>query len=118
MGDGFISGGIPDPGQVRQMFDIAEESWRAEGREGKPRLVGCIYYALGPNGAERGAEYIRDYYSNFGPAAEDMATSIPSSPENIQGLFRAFEDIGADELVCWPTVAELGQVDRLAELVG
>jgi alkanesulfonate monooxygenase SsuD/methylene tetrahydromethanopterin reductase-like flavin-dependent oxidoreductase (luciferase family) len=116
-GDGFISGGIPDPEQVRQMFDIAEESWRTEGREGRPRLVACLYYALGPN-ADRGGDYIRDYYSCFGPAADDMARSIPSSPETIEGLIRGLGDVGADEVVCWPTVAELEQVDRLAEVVG
>jgi alkanesulfonate monooxygenase SsuD/methylene tetrahydromethanopterin reductase-like flavin-dependent oxidoreductase (luciferase family) len=116
-GDGFISGGIPDPEQVRQMFDIAEESWRAEGRGGRPRLVSCFYYALGPN-AERGGDYLRDYYSYFGPAADDMARSIPSSPEAIQGLIQGLGDVGADEVICWPTVAELDQVDRLAELVG
>jgi alkanesulfonate monooxygenase SsuD/methylene tetrahydromethanopterin reductase-like flavin-dependent oxidoreductase (luciferase family) len=115
-GEGFISGGIPDPEQVRQMFDLVEESWRAEGREGRPRLVACFYYALGPN-AERGGDYIRDYYSYFGPAADDMARSIPSSPEAIQGLIRGLGDVGADEVICWPTVAELDQVDRLAELV-
>jgi alkanesulfonate monooxygenase SsuD/methylene tetrahydromethanopterin reductase-like flavin-dependent oxidoreductase (luciferase family) len=116
-GDGFISGGIPDPQQVRQMFDLVEESWRAEGREGRPRLVSCFYYALGPN-AERGGDYLRDYYSYFGPAADDMARSIPSSPDAIQGLIRGLGDVGADEVICWPTVAELDQVDRLAELVG
>jgi alkanesulfonate monooxygenase SsuD/methylene tetrahydromethanopterin reductase-like flavin-dependent oxidoreductase (luciferase family) len=116
-GDGFISGGVRDPEQVRQMFDVAEESWRAEGREGKPRLVACLYYALGPN-ADRGGDYIRHYYSYFGPAADDMARSIPSSPETIEGLIRGFGDVGADEVVCWPTVAELEQVDRLAEVVG
>ncbi len=116
-GDGFISGGIPDPEQVRQLFDLAEESWRAEGREGKPRLVACLYYALGPN-AERGGDYIRDYYGYFGPAADDMARSIPSSPEAVEGLIRGFGEVGADEVVCWPTVAELDQVDRLADLVG
>jgi alkanesulfonate monooxygenase SsuD/methylene tetrahydromethanopterin reductase-like flavin-dependent oxidoreductase (luciferase family) len=116
-GDGFISGGIPDPVQVRQMFDVAEESWRAEGREGKPRLVSCFYYALGPN-AERGGDYLRDYYTYFGPAADDMARSIPSSPEAIQGLIQGLGDVGADEVICWPTVADLDQVDRLAELVG
>ncbi len=99
-GDGFISGGIPDPEQVHQMFDVVES-------RGKRR-----------DAAERGADYIRDYYSYFGPAVEGMAASIPSSPETIQSLFQAFEDIGADELVCWPTVAELDQIDRLAELVG
>ena len=115
--DGFITGGVADPEQARQMYDVVEESWRAEGREGRPRLVGSIYYALGPN-ADRGADYIRDYYSYFGPAVEEMATSIPSSPEIIEGLMRGFSDVGADELVCWPTVAELDQLDRLAELVG
>jgi alkanesulfonate monooxygenase SsuD/methylene tetrahydromethanopterin reductase-like flavin-dependent oxidoreductase (luciferase family) len=116
-GDGFISGGIPDPEQVRQMFDLAEESWRAEGREGRPRLVACLYYALGPNAA-RGGDYIRHYYSYFGPAADDMARSIPSSPETLDNLIRGFGEVGADEVVCWPTVAELEQVDRLAEVVG
>jgi alkanesulfonate monooxygenase SsuD/methylene tetrahydromethanopterin reductase-like flavin-dependent oxidoreductase (luciferase family) len=115
--DGFISGGVPDPEQVRQMFDLAEESWRVEGREGRPRLVACLYYALGPN-ADRGGDYIRHYYSYFGPAADDLARSIPSSPETLDNLIRGFGDVGADEVVCWPTVAELDQVDRLAELVG
>jgi hypothetical protein len=41
--DGFISGDVPDPEQVRQMFDVAEESWRAEGREGRPRLIATLY---------------------------------------------------------------------------
>jgi alkanesulfonate monooxygenase SsuD/methylene tetrahydromethanopterin reductase-like flavin-dependent oxidoreductase (luciferase family) len=116
--DGFISGGIPDPEQVRQMFDVAEEFWRAEGREGRPRLVAALYYALGPNAAVRGADYIRDYYSYFGPAADDMARSIPSSPETLDNLIQGLGEVGADEVVCWPTVAELDQVDRLAELVG
>jgi alkanesulfonate monooxygenase SsuD/methylene tetrahydromethanopterin reductase-like flavin-dependent oxidoreductase (luciferase family) len=116
--DGFISGGVADPEQVRQMFDVAVESWRAEGREGRPRLVAALYYALGPNAADRGADYIRDYYSFFGPAADDMARSIPSSPETLNNLIRGLEAVGVDEVVCWPTVAELAQVDRLAELVG
>ena len=116
-GDGFISGGIPDPAQVRQMFDLAEEFWRTEGREGRPRLVASLYYALGPN-AGRGGDYIRDYYGYFGPAADDMARSIPSSPEAVEGLIRGFGEVGADEVICWPTVAELDQVDRLADLVG
>ena len=116
-GDGYISGGIPDPEQVRQLFDLAEESWRAGGREGRPRLVASLYYALGPD-AERGGDYIRDYYGYFGPGADDMARSIPSSPEAVEGLIRGFGEVGADEVICWPTVAELDQLDHLAELVG
>src|SRR5215204_5130646 len=116
-GDGFISGGVRDPEQVRQLFDLAEESWRDEGREGKPRLVASLYYALGPN-ADRRGDYIRDYYSYFGPGADDMARSIPSTQEALDNLIRGLGEVGADEVVCWPTVAELDQVDLLAELVG
>jgi alkanesulfonate monooxygenase SsuD/methylene tetrahydromethanopterin reductase-like flavin-dependent oxidoreductase (luciferase family) len=116
-GDGFISGGVRDPEQVRQLFDLAEESWRDEGKEGKPRLVASLYYALGPNAA-RGGDYIRHYYSYFGPGADDMARSIPSTPEAVDELIRGCGDVGADEVICWPTVAELDQVDRLADLVG
>lgn len=116
-GDGFISGGVPDPGQVRQMFDLAEESWKAEGKEGRPRLVASLYYALGPN-ADRGGDYIRHYYSFFGPGADEMAKAIPSTPEAVGDLIRGFGEAGADEVICWPTVAELDQIDRLAELVG
>jgi alkanesulfonate monooxygenase SsuD/methylene tetrahydromethanopterin reductase-like flavin-dependent oxidoreductase (luciferase family) len=116
-GDGFISGGVRGPEQVRQLFDLAEESWRDEGREGKPRLVASLYYALGPN-ADRGGDYIRDYYSYFGPGADDMARSIPSTQEALDNLIRGLGEVGADEVVCWPTVAELDQVDLLAELVG
>jgi alkanesulfonate monooxygenase SsuD/methylene tetrahydromethanopterin reductase-like flavin-dependent oxidoreductase (luciferase family) len=115
-GDGFISGGVRDSEQVRQLFDLAEESWRAHGREGRPRLVASLYYALGPN-TDRGGDYIRHYYSYFGPGADDMARSIPSSPETVDDLIRGFGEVGADEVICWPTVAELDQVDRLAELV-
>ncbi len=50
-----------------------------------------------------------------------MARSIPSSPEALKGLIQGFTDVGADELVCWPTIADLDQLDqldRLADLVG
>jgi hypothetical protein len=79
--------------------------------------VASLYYALGPN-ADRGGDYIRDYYSYFGPGADDMARSIPSTQEALDNLIRGLGEVGADEVVCWPTVAELDQVDLLAELVG
>ena len=31
---------------------------------------------------------------------------------------RAFSDVGVDELILWPTIPELKQVELLAELVG
>jgi len=108
---------VPDPEKARQMFDIAENSWRSEGREGKPRLVASLHYALGPKAVERGADYIRDYYSFFGEVAENLAQAILSSSQSLNVLIKGFEDIGADEVNCLTTVAELEQVDRLSEVI-
>jgi hypothetical protein len=41
-----------------------------------------------------------------------MAKSIPVKPEAIRVLIRVFSDIGLDELILWPCVPDLEQVDR------
>src|SRR5437667_8957134 len=76
-----------------------------------------MYYALGPDALERASVYIRDYYAFMGQRAELMANSIPSTPEAIKAPIEAFTDIGVDEVMLWPCIPELDQVDRLAEIV-
>jgi hypothetical protein len=49
--------------------------------------------------------------------AEQVVQSILSTPEAIKEAMQAYEGVGADELLLWPTVAELDQIDRLAEVV-
>ena len=115
--DGFITGGVADPGQARQLYEIAETSWQAAGRPGRPRFVGSLYFALGADAQEGVRSYILDYYGYFGPAAEEMAETFPASPEAVTEKIRTFGDVGADELVFWPCVADLEQLERLADLV-
>lgn len=114
--DGFIAPGTPE--SVSQGYAVAEESWKEAGRPGKPRLVGAAYYSLGSDAQSSGEAYIRDYYSFMGPAVDFMAQSILSTPEAITDTLQGFSAIGTDEFILWPTVADIGQLDRLAELVG
>jgi len=116
-GDGFIAGGAP-PAMARQGYDLAEQAWKTAGRTGKPRFVAGMYWGVGPDAAERIGAYIRNYYAYMGPMAEQMANSIPSTPEAVKGAIQAFADIGVDELICWPCIPDLDQVDRLAEIIG
>ena len=118
LGDGYISGGVADPNTIRQLYGTVQESWQAAGRPDRPYLAGGVYCAIGPNAAERGGAYIRDYYGFLGPAADNMARGIPSTAEAIKGVIQALSDIGMDEAILWPTIAEIDQVDRLADLVG
>jgi alkanesulfonate monooxygenase SsuD/methylene tetrahydromethanopterin reductase-like flavin-dependent oxidoreductase (luciferase family) len=115
-GAGYIAGGAP-PEQAKMSYTAALDAWTQAGRPGKPRFVGAAYFGLGENAAERGAVYLRDYYDFTGPAAERIAGRFPSTVEAVRATVKAFEDAGADEVVLWPTIAELDQVDRLAELV-
>ena len=115
--DGFITGGVADPGQARQLYEIAEASWNAEGRSGRPRFVGGIYYGLGADAQERVRSYILDYYGYLGPAAEGMAATFPASPDAVEEKIRGFGDVGMDELVLWPCAADLEQLERLADLI-
>lgn len=116
--DGYISGGSSDVQQIQQLYRVAEESWQAAGRPGKPRLVAAIYYGLGPNARERAAVFIRNYYAFIGPRVEGMVQNLPAAPETIRAIMSTFADIGVDELICWPCIPELDQIDRLADLVG
>lgn len=115
--NGFIVGG-GGPELARKGYQMAEQSWQAAGRTGKPRFVAGMYYCLGPGKAERAAEYIRHYYGFMGQIAESVVQTLPSTPEALKGAAQAFKDIGLDELILWPTVAEREQLDRAADLVG
>jgi alkanesulfonate monooxygenase SsuD/methylene tetrahydromethanopterin reductase-like flavin-dependent oxidoreductase (luciferase family) len=115
-GDGFIVGG-GGPQTAQQGYALAEQAWKTAGRSGKPRFVASTYYGLGPQAAERAGAYIHNYYSFLGPVAEMIANSLPSTPEAMRATMQAFADIGVDELICWPCIPDLEQVDRLADIV-
>ncbi|GAC1567863.1 MAG: LLM class flavin-dependent oxidoreductase [Ktedonobacteraceae bacterium] len=113
-GDGFISGG-GGPQAASQGFRAAEEAWKAAGRASKPRLVGCMYLALGQDALTRGGDYIRHYY---GPWGERIAQTLPTTLEEIKGAIKAYTDIGTDELILWPCTTDLDQIDQLADMLG
>jgi alkanesulfonate monooxygenase SsuD/methylene tetrahydromethanopterin reductase-like flavin-dependent oxidoreductase (luciferase family) len=114
--DGYTAGG----GGSDMIGPIAEKVrklWSDAGREGEPRLVALNYFALGPNAAEGSARYLRDYYAYLGEWADRIATSAPTTDEAVKNVAARFRDIGIDELIFDPTIAELDQIDQLADAV-
>ena len=81
-------------------------------------MVRAVYCALGTDAAANSAPNIRSYYGFLGPRVEDMVKHLPVTRDAIKDVMERFADIGMDELVLWPCIAELKQLDRLAELVG
>jgi alkanesulfonate monooxygenase SsuD/methylene tetrahydromethanopterin reductase-like flavin-dependent oxidoreductase (luciferase family) len=113
-GHGYIDG-AGAPYTTNQHFRLAEENWNKVGKTGKPRLVGCAYFGLGSGAAERMQAYLGNYY---GPYAQWVAGGAFSTEEAVKQALQAFADIGTDELLLFPCIPELDQLDRLAQLVG
>jgi alkanesulfonate monooxygenase SsuD/methylene tetrahydromethanopterin reductase-like flavin-dependent oxidoreductase (luciferase family) len=111
LGDGYIAGGGLDAKAAVSFYKTAEDAWKKAGREGKPRFVCSAYYALGPNAADKGSTYIRDYYAFMGSSAENVAKRVLSTPVDVENAVKSFSENGADELILWPTIAELEQVE-------
>jgi alkanesulfonate monooxygenase SsuD/methylene tetrahydromethanopterin reductase-like flavin-dependent oxidoreductase (luciferase family) len=115
--DGYVHGGGP-PRAFARAADKAYAAWSDAGRPGKPQLWGQGYFALGDDAIkEAGFHYLRDYYAFSGPFAEKIAAGLLTSPQAVAQFMRGYEEAGCDELVLFPTVPELHQLDRLAEIL-
>ena len=110
--DGYAHGGGP-PRAFASAAARAEAAWNDLGRAGRPLLWGQGYFALGD--VERGNAYLADYYAFTGPFAERIVAGNLTSGRAIKDFVRGYEEAGCDELVLFPTVSDLGEVERLQE---
>ncbi len=115
--DGFVHGGGP-PRAFARAADKVYAAWSDAGRPGKPQLWAQGYFALGDDTVkEEGYRYLRDYYAFTGPFAERIASGLLTSPQAVAQFIRGYQDAGCDELVLFPTVPDLAQLYRLAEIL-
>jgi alkanesulfonate monooxygenase SsuD/methylene tetrahydromethanopterin reductase-like flavin-dependent oxidoreductase (luciferase family) len=114
--DGYMHGGGP-PRAFAGAAAKAVAAWSDLGRPGRPILWGMGYFALGDGTAVAGTDYLRHYYAFTGPFAEKIAAGNLTSPGAIADFIRGYEDAGCDELVLFPTVSSVEQIERLAEVI-
>jgi alkanesulfonate monooxygenase SsuD/methylene tetrahydromethanopterin reductase-like flavin-dependent oxidoreductase (luciferase family) len=112
--DGYVHGGGP-PRAFARAADKARAAWADAGRPGKPRLWGQGYFALGDEATlAAGVAYLRDYYAFTGPYAERIVAELLTTPQAIAQFVRGYAEAGCDDLVLFPAVASLDQLERLA----
>jgi alkanesulfonate monooxygenase SsuD/methylene tetrahydromethanopterin reductase-like flavin-dependent oxidoreductase (luciferase family) len=115
--DGYVHGGGP-PKTFARAAEKVRAAWLDAGRPGQPRLWAMGYFALGGDAAEAGVDYLRAYYAFTGPFAEKIAAGLLTTPQAIAQFIRGYAEAGCDELVLFPTVPELSQLQRLANVIG
>ena len=112
--DGYAHGGGP-PRAFASAASRAVAAWNDLGRPGKPLLWGQGYFAFGD--VERGNEYLRDYYAFTGPFVERIVAEHLTSARAVKDFLRGYEEAGCDELVLFPSVADIDELERVAEAV-
>ena len=113
-GDGWImGGGAPD-----QFADAARQlnsAWSEQGRDGQPRKMALAYFSLGDHAEHDANQYLLDYYAFLGEELSGMiARSAAKDAETVKAYVAGFENAGCDELILFPSSADVVQVERLA----
>jgi alkanesulfonate monooxygenase SsuD/methylene tetrahydromethanopterin reductase-like flavin-dependent oxidoreductase (luciferase family) len=115
-GAGWTLGGAP-PEMAGGAIQGLKAAWEEAGGVGQPRTVALSYFSLGEEHTKESLHNLRTYYGFVGDWAEGVASGAPRTPEAVRARAAAFRDLGVDELIFDPTVADLDQVDRLADAV-
>lgn len=111
-GIGWTAGGAP-PEMVGPFIERVRAAWKEAGREDDPRIMALTYFVL--DGRDEEAERsLTDYYGDFGV---QLSERIPKDADGVRRIAEAFEALGVDELIFDPTVADLRQLELLAEAV-
>ena len=116
-GVGWTAGGAA-PDAVGPFAEKVRAAWKNSGRPGEPKIIALSYFSLGDDVVETSKEYILRYYAFLGDKAKGFADyGVPRSRDAIKEAISKFEDAGVDEFILDPTVADLKQVDLLADAV-
>src|SRR6266567_4600048 len=108
-GPDLLIGGLSDQGYAR-MARYADGYVHGGG---PPRA-----FARGDDATlEAGYHYMRNYYAFTGPFAERIAAGLLTSPQSIAQFMRGYEEAGCDELVLFPAIPDIAQLERLADVL-
>jgi len=111
--DGWtMGGGTPD--MLAEARGALKGEWSKAGRDGDPRVVALFYFVLGEGAEAAARESLGDYYAWLGEYAEQIVQGTAKDEETVKGYLSAFEQAGADEVICFPASADPDQVEMLA----
>jgi alkanesulfonate monooxygenase SsuD/methylene tetrahydromethanopterin reductase-like flavin-dependent oxidoreductase (luciferase family) len=114
--NGYLHGGGP-PHTFAKAAEKARAAWADAGRPDRLQLWGMGYFALGDKEIEIGTQYLRDYYKFTGPFVEKITAGLLTTPQSVVAFIRGYQEAGCEELVLFPTVSDIRQLERLAEII-
>jgi hypothetical protein len=80
--------------------------------------MALFYFALGDGAAATVEANIGHYYAFLGDIARRIVGSAATDADTLRQYLSAFEQAGADEVICFPASSDPAQVGLLAEAAG
>jgi hypothetical protein len=77
-----------------------------------------LYFVLGDDAERVAQESLGDYYAFLGDYAQQIVASAAKDEATLKGYLSAFEQAGADEVICFPASSDPDQVELLARALG
>jgi alkanesulfonate monooxygenase SsuD/methylene tetrahydromethanopterin reductase-like flavin-dependent oxidoreductase (luciferase family) len=115
--DGWTLGGGTPEAMAEGVAGV-EKAWKEEGRDGSPYKMALFYWALGDDAEEHARKDLEAYYRYMGEEAmNSIVASAATDADTIKSYLAAFEQAGADEVMCFPTNPDPDQVELLADVV-
>jgi alkanesulfonate monooxygenase SsuD/methylene tetrahydromethanopterin reductase-like flavin-dependent oxidoreductase (luciferase family) len=114
-GGGFTIGGAPFE-MAGEAVSEARSAFEEAGGTGDLRIVALNYFSLGDEHTEESIHDLRSYYEWLGDFAEMIAQGAARDGDEIRRRIDGFAALGIDELIWTPSVGDVDQVDRLADV--
>ncbi|MEW2443706.1 LLM class flavin-dependent oxidoreductase [Micromonospora marina] len=114
-GDGLVSGGLKPEVFAFEAFATVE-AWKAAGKPGRPRLVASTWYASSTDPDDLAAARLASYLKNGGPPPH-VISGIARGSEGVEQAVAAFRAQGADEVVFFPLLDDVAELEWLADQV-
>jgi alkanesulfonate monooxygenase SsuD/methylene tetrahydromethanopterin reductase-like flavin-dependent oxidoreductase (luciferase family) len=116
--DGYAGALLTEELLTDEPYRIALQSWEDEGREGRPRHVQSVYFALGDSSEADREAYLRSSYAGSPEYDLDaIAKMIPTNDADLRRMIERVETIGADELIFHSLSADIEQIDLLERVL-
>lgn len=112
-GDGWICG-VGGAGAFARTAAAVRYEWQRAGREGTPRLMSVVNFALGAGAAAVAQGYLRRYYG-AAPFLESMVEQLPTTVEDVRAELDAHRQAGCDEVLLLPCSADRQQLELAAQ---
>jgi alkanesulfonate monooxygenase SsuD/methylene tetrahydromethanopterin reductase-like flavin-dependent oxidoreductase (luciferase family) len=114
-GHGLVSGGVRPEVFAFEAF-AAVNAWRTAGRPGRPRLVASTWYASSEREDDLAAARLASYLKHGGPPPQ-VISGISRGRDGIEAAVRGYRAQGADEVLFFPLLDDISELEWLADVV-